>query len=169
MSRNLLSEFIYHLDSDDSMKLGHAPKNVQAWLEEVGLPMDLLRFLQWDWPQVDSQIGHIAVLSSKNLMADEQTEKLLGHKFLQLGSAPNGDLFVLDVSTEQCRPGFITHEEYWDHEDNPKEVFEPIARSLESLLYRIVEGRYLPTDYYAVKDFNAFLREEQKNSEQGAS
>src|SRR6478736_141469 len=111
MSRNLLSEFIYHLDADSSMKLGHAPKNVQAWLEELALPMDVLRFLQWDWPQADSQIGHISVMSSKNIMNHERTKALLPHRFLQLGSAPNGDFFVLDIATDQYRPGFITHEE----------------------------------------------------------
>jgi hypothetical protein len=165
---NILSELMHHLDTDRSMKLGHAPKDVQIWLEELSLPLDLLRFLQWNWPQVDTQIGHISVMSSENILKGEETMALIAYRFLALGSAPNGDFFVLDISTDQCRPGFITHEEYWEHEENPRKVFQPIARSLASLLYRFAEGRYVPTDYYAAKDFSAFLEAENRGSEPDA-
>jgi hypothetical protein len=162
MSRELLSEFIYHLDADRSMKLGHAPDDVQAWLEDLGLPIDIRRFLQWDWPQTNSYIRHIALMSSENIIKDEYTSALLPYKFLHLGSAPNGDFFVLDISTDPCRPGFITHEEYC--EKNPRVVFQPIARSFESLLYRLVEGRYVPKDYYAAREFNEFLEQERQHT-----
>jgi hypothetical protein len=72
---------------------------------------------------------------------------------------PNGDWLVIAFAKLGCIPGFITHEE-WDQESSPASFFEPIAKSMESLLYRIAEGRYIPTDYYAAKPFNDFLREE---------
>ena len=126
--------------------------------------MDLLRFMQWDWPQSDCQIAHITIQSSVSFHADEVTAHLLKHKFLNVGSAPNGDWFVIDFSTEACVPGFVTHEEWspWRNEpQDPRQFFQPMTRSFESFLYRAVEGRYLPTDYYAAQEFNRFLAEER--------
>ena len=91
--------------------------------------------------------------------------RLLADKFLNVGYAPNGDLLVLDFSTEACVPGFICNDQFWggDH-TNSREFFQPIARTFESLLYRISEGRYIPTDYYAAFAFNKFLDEERKSN-----
>jgi hypothetical protein len=69
-------------------------------------------------------------------------------------------MLVVRCDSEPCEVGFITHEEYWEHKDEPEKVYERIARSLDSLLYRVVEGRYVPIDYYAAKEFNEFLAEE---------
>jgi len=164
MNQSLCREFIQHLDRDESLKSGYAPEHIINWFEKLGLPWDLLRFMQWDWPQTNCRIAHIAIKSSASLYADEATAHLLKNKFLNAGSAPNGDWFVIDFSTEACVPGFITHEEWspWSREpENPRQFFQPIARSFDSFLYRVVESRYLPTDYYAAKAFNAFLKGER--------
>jgi hypothetical protein len=164
MNSHLCGEFIGHLDQDGSLQCGHAPEHIMKWLEELNLPMDLLRFMQWRWPQSDGYIAHISVRSSVSIHADEMTSPLLKHKFLNAGFAPNGDWFVIDFSTEACVPGFVTHEEWcpWtDETEDARKFFQPIARSLESFLCRAVEGRYLPTDYYAAKEFNAFLVDER--------
>jgi hypothetical protein len=163
MNHSLCREFISHLDQDGSLKSGYAPKKIATWLEQLGLPMDLLRFMQWDWPQTDCQIAHISIMSSASFHTDEATACLLKHKFLNVGSAPNGDTFVIDFSTEICVPGFITHEEWspWsDEPQDPRQFFQPIARTFDSFLYRVVEGKYLPTDYYAAREFNKFLADE---------
>jgi hypothetical protein len=164
MNQSLCREFIQHLDQESSLKSGPAPKRIENWLEELGLPLDFLRFMQWNWPQTDCQIAHIAIQSSESLYADEVTTLLLKHKFFNAGSAPNGDWFVIDFSTEACVPGFITHEEWspWSEEpQDPRQFFQPIARSFDTFLYRVVEGKYLPTDYYAASDFNKFLADEK--------
>lgn len=164
MKNSVCEEFIHHLDQDGSLECDNAPEHIKKWLEDLNLPMGLLRFMQWEWPQTDGFIAHIRILSSASLYADEATAPLLKHKFINAGSAPNGDTFVIDFSTEACVPGFITHEEWSpcsDKPGDPREFFQPIARSFESFLYRAVEGRYLPTDYYAARDFNAFLADER--------
>ena len=62
-----------------------------------------------------------------------------------------------------CVPGFVSHDELWEDEaSNPRDCFQPIARSLESLLFRLAEERYIPTDYYAARAFNEFLAEEDR-------
>ena len=160
MNMSLCRDFISYLDQDDSLKSGNAPKNIEQWLEQLNLPLDLLRFMQWSWPQSDCQFAHIRIQSSESLYADEATAPLLQHKFLNVGSAPNGDWFVIDFSTEACVPGFITHEEWspWsDSPEDPRKFFQPIARTFDAFLYRVVETRYLPIDFYAAKEFNAFL------------
>jgi len=155
MNMNLCRDFISYLDQGGSLKSGNAPKNIEQWLEELNLPIDLLRFMQWSWPQTDCQMAHIRIRSSA---------PLLRQNFLNVGSAPNGDWFVIDFSTEACAPGFITHEEWspWnDNSEDPRQFFQPIARTFDAFLYRIVEERYLPFDYYAAKEFNAFLLNER--------
>jgi hypothetical protein len=171
MNQSLCREFIQHLDRDESLQSGNAPDHIKNWLEGLTLPMDLLRFLQWDWPQVDCQIAHISIMSSESLYSDEVTPHLLKHNFLNAGSAPNGDWFVIDFSSGACMPGFITHEEWSPWADEPQDsrpFFEPIARNFDSFLYRVLEGKYLPTDYYAAREFNRFLAIE-RNAEPSAT
>ena len=160
MRADVCRELLIHLDKGE-LQCGHAPKPVQKWLEKIKLPTDFLRFMQWYWPQQDGQLAHLTILSSSSIKSDDSAELLASAGFLLIGAAPNGDSLVVDFGKRACVPGFITHEE-WDQESKPREFFEPIARSFESLLYRLAEGRYVPTDYYAAKPFNVFLREEEK-------
>ena len=149
---------MHHLDDDD-LGIDHAPDSTKQWLEELGLPMELLRFLQWNWPQKDCQIGPIAIFKSEAIPKQEGIEVLLEHKLIPVGYGPNGDTFVIDFSVDSCPIGFVTHEEYYG-EGDPRPFFQSAARSVESFLYRVAEGRFFPCDYYVTKDFNEFLRDE---------
>jgi hypothetical protein len=163
MNHSLCREFIQYLDQDGNLRAGNAPKPIAAWLAGLGLPHGLSCFMQWDWPQQDGYLAHIAIFSSSSLHQHPATARLAEHQFLNAGSAPNGDWFVIDFSTEACAPGFITHEEWnpWaDAPADPRPFFQPIARNFEAFLYRVAERRYLPTDYYAAREFNQFLKEE---------
>ena len=165
MNHEICREFIHHLDQDGSLECGHAPEHIQRWLEELNLPVGFLTFMRWDWPQADGQIAHLTVRSSRSIYADDATVVLIAHKLLNIGSAPNGDWLVIDFSTEACGVGFVTHEEWSPWSDSPQDprlFLQPIARSFASFLYRAVEGRYLPTDYYAARKFNSFLMEERR-------
>lgn len=158
MNGQAASWLINHID-DDSFGIAHAPKKIIAWFETLGLPMELLRFLQWQWPQKDCQIGPVSILKSSDIPKLDSIDVYLRHKLLPVGSGPNGDTFAIDFSVESCPVGFVTHEEYYG-EGDPREFFRPAARSVESFLYRIAEGRYFPCDYYATGYFNDFLRAE---------
>ena len=104
-------------------------------------------------------MAHIEIKSSTSIHAEDSTS-FLKHHFLYIGNAPNSDMLVIDYSTDACVPGFITHEEWnpWpddpDELEDPRDFFQPIASSFDSFLRRVVEGRYLPMDYYAAKEFN---------------
>jgi hypothetical protein len=117
--------------------------------------------IRFDWPQKSGYLAHLRVSSAKEILDGNLLPDLLPHRFLPIGSAPNGDSLVVRFDADQCEVGFISHEEYWEHKDDPGSVYQPIGRTLESLLYKVVDGRYIPTDYYAAKEFNAFLNEER--------
>lgn len=164
MNYFLCARFIQYLNREDGLSCGHAPEHIKVWLEQLGLPTELLRFMQWEWPQVDCQIGPVAILSSASIYADEATAVLLKYKFLNIGSAPNGDWFAIDFFTDACQPGFVAHEKWspWsDQPSDPRGFFEPIGRLLDSFLYRVVEDRFVPYDYDVAKDFNRFLADEK--------
>jgi hypothetical protein len=164
MNSDLCKEFMSHLD-DGSLDVGNAPENVAAWLEKSKLPMDLLRFLQWHWPRKTAPLLHLLIWSADRIMEDDLTAKLMKHRLVPVGNAPNGDYLVLDFTKGKCVPGFVATQVDWDEKaaGKPREWFTPLARSLESLLFRLVEQRYVPMDFPAARDFNEFLAEERKN------
>lgn len=141
------------------MEPGHAPKAVQKWLETLGLPRDLLRFMQWNWPQKDCRIWTVRIYSSKSLMKSEKSAHLISHKLLPIGRGPNGDTFAIDFSNEDCPVGFLNHEECCG-DDDPRPHFEPAARSIESFLFRVADGRFFPSDYHETTAINEFLASE---------
>lgn len=166
MNSELCQDLIYFLDRDQSLACGHAPQPVSDWLETLQIPMNLRRFMQWHWPQNDCGIAHLDVKSSASIHSDEATAPLLRDQFLNIGSAPNGDWFVIDFSNDACACGYISHGEWSPWEDEPvsgRAFYQMISRSLESFLHRAVESRYLPTDYYSAKAFNEFLAEEKSS------
>lgn len=158
MNSSAAYSFIHHLD-DGSLKVASAPDVTKKWLQTLGLPLEMLQFMQGTWPQKNCQVGPVELLCSKNLPLQENIEALLAHKLLPVGSGPNGDTFVIDFSVAACPVGFITHEEY-NGEGDPRKFLRIAARALESFLYRVSERRFFPCDYYETGDFNDFLREE---------
>lgn len=149
---------MHHLDRGQ-LRVGRAPQDVQDWLETLGLPLELLRFLQWSWPQEEFGFGAIDIHCSASLPLLEWADVFLAGKLLRIGSGPNGDFFAIDFSVDSCPVGYVTHGE-WDYESNPRPWFEPAARSIESFLHRVAEDRYVPCDYHATRQFNQFLRDE---------
>ena len=162
MRSSVCSELLHHFDADEALAVDSSPPEFAKWLDTVTLPWDLQHLLRFDWPQKSGYIGHLRIMSAQELLADEFLGSLLRHQLLPIGSAPNGDTLVIRTGSDQCEVGFLTHEEYWEHQEDPLTVYQPIARTLDSLLYRLVEGRYIPTDYYAAKEFNAFLADERR-------
>lgn len=159
MNRDAAASFILFLDLDGDLASGHAPKPVQKWLETLGLPLDLLRFMQWNWPQKDALISAISIRSSKSLMESEESAHLIAHKLLPIGWGPNGDNFAIDFSNESCPVGFINHEECGE-DDDPRPHFEPAARSIESFLFQVADGRFFPSNYDETTAMNEFLASE---------
>jgi len=167
MNDDLCRDFIFHLDKDNSLQCGEAPDNIQTWLEGLNLPLNLLRFMRWYWPQSDCKIAHYKILSSQSIYVHEVTPIFLEFDLLNIGWAPNGDWLVIDFSKEACEPGFIPFA-LWNPEatklEDPRTSFQAISRSLDAFLYRAMEGLFLPFDSYAAENLNAFLEEEAEHA-----
>ena len=158
MNKETASWLMHHID-DGELAVGHAPDPVIEWFETLGLEMSFLRFMQWSWPQNDCQIGSVRILGAQSIPNQDHIESYLQDKLLPVGSGPNGDTFAVDFSIINCPVGFVTHEEFHG-ERSPRKFFRAAARSVESFLFRVAEGRYFPCDYYSTGDFNDFLRDE---------
>lgn len=169
MNSDVCREFFYHLNLDRSLDVGSSPEAVVDWLKKIELPRGLKHLLMHSWPQSSGFVaGRVHVHSALSLTSNDLTNEILKHRLLNIGSAPNGDFLVIDLTTDNCVPGFISHSEwspYYSEPGNPRDFLQPIARSFDSFLYRLVEERYLPTDYYAAKAHNQFLREEERDSQ----
>ena len=159
MDSSIASNLMYHLAGDEP-GIEHAPKEIDAWLESLPLPMDLKRMLQWYWPKHGVQLGPIHFHSPMGIRHAPWTDAMLPHKLLALGDCPNGDAFVVDFSSDACNVGFVTREEY-DGESDPRPYYQPTFRCLETYLYRVAEERYLPADYYDARSLIDFLQAER--------
>jgi hypothetical protein len=164
MKYDVCREFLNHLDADGEFKVGDSPPVFGEWLDTLKLPWDLSQILRSSWPRKCGYIRHIALWNAKGVFKNPSRDKFVSQRFLAIGSAPNGDYLVANFSTDNCEVGFISHEAYYEHEDSLVNCYEPIARGLDSLFFKLIEGHYLPTDYYAAKAFNHFLKEEMQGS-----
>lgn len=111
MTWDLCAELMMHLGAED-LEPGHAPADVKEWLESLGLDVGFLRFLQWQWPQESGDLWAVHLYSSRQIMDEEDAALLAGHRMLCVGTAFNGDPFVLDYSTETVVPHSLSHNEW---------------------------------------------------------
>src|SRR5262245_48507129 len=135
MRASVCSEFLHHLDGDGTLAVGNSPKVVIDWLDKANLPWDLGHLIRFNWPQKSGYLAHLRVSGAKEILDSDLLADLLPFHYLPIGSAPNGDAMVVRFDPDQCEVGFISHEEYWEHKDDPGSVYQHIARTLESLLY----------------------------------
>ncbi|MEZ0277235.1 MAG: hypothetical protein ACAH88_20150 [Roseimicrobium sp.] len=157
MNSDLAAQFLHHLDFGE-LSVGHAPDDVKAWLEDLDIPMDLRRLMQWTWPQKFCLIAGIAIYTSRDIQKFENIDIFLANKLFPLGHSKCGDEFALDFSVESFPVGFVRVGDY--SEDNPRELLNYVARSLETFLYRVTEGKFVPYDADSAYLYNIFLKDE---------
>ncbi|MEZ6036808.1 MAG: hypothetical protein R3F29_04975 [Planctomycetota bacterium] len=160
MTWDLCANLMMHLGADE-LNPGHAPAEVQAWLESLGLEITFRRFMQWQWPQECGDLGAVHLYSSQRMMDEEDADLLAGHRLLCVGSAFNGDPLVLDYSTDLVAPCFVSHEEWWpDKSQDPRRCMARIAPSLTAFWWRQAEGLFVPIDSSSAGELNTLLANE---------
>lgn len=152
MRTALIRDLLQHLDSDGSLHVGHCPEAANRTLEEMALPVELKRVLQWYWTNSGGEVGGYTLYSVEEFLANEDTPRLLAVGMLPIGYAANGDPLVLCYSEERCAVGLVNHDELWGGDGDPKEIYAEVTGSIEEFLWRAAEGRYLPVDYYAAAE-----------------
>ena len=146
----------------DDVDIGHAPPEIDAWLESISMPIDLKRLLQWSWPQTPITIGNIEFTDSVGIFHFDRRDDLIRDSLFPIGHGLNGDLFLIDFSLQSNPVGFLGLQELYD-DKSFRDVFQPSYRTLASYFHRVMLGHFLPFDYYEAKDMIDFLREENEH------
>lgn len=159
MRTELIEDLLNHLDKDGSLQIGNADNRTTHALEALAIPMDLRRLLQWNWTTGGGEVGPYTLHSVNEVTSHSDFDALFARRMVPIGFAANGDILVVRIDEEDCRVGLVSHDRFWEGECGPEEAYVEVAPTVEEYLWRSVEGRYLPRDYYAANEL-ADLRTE---------
>ena len=167
MRSHLIDDIFTHLAEKHGFKIDHAPKALKARLEELPLPMSVLRLLQWRWPRKRVCLGPYELYTAEEILASQDLTKLLKAKMIQVGSAPNGDPFVIRFALhDQAEVGLISHDSLYESPNiDPKKAYVAVAKSVDEYLYKVAEDRFLPMDFYSAREFQLLKSELKKRQE----
>jgi hypothetical protein len=159
MRTDLIRDLFQHLDCDGSLQVGDCPKEANRTLEEMPLPLGLKRVLQWYWTNSGGEIGGYTFYSVEESLATKDLPSLMAANMFPFGSAANGDPLVLCFNEERCAIGLVSHDQFWEEDADPKAAYAEVTASIDELLWRAAEGRYLPVDYYAASELLEMRKE----------
>jgi hypothetical protein len=149
MRYQLTIDLLHHLDSNGSLEIGNADEKTTAILENLAIPIDLKRLLQWDWTTSGGQLGPYVLCSVNKIPATHDYDQLLKFKMIPIGDTANGDILVIRIVDEDCAVGLISHDEFWEGESDPVQAYAEVTPSIDEYLWRVAESKYLPIDFYA--------------------
>ena len=149
MRYELTKDLLYHLDSNGSLGIGKADEKTTAIFEELQIPLDLKRLLQWYWTTSGGQVGPYVLYGVNQIPANDDYCQLLEHQMIPVGYAANGDILVIRFFNEECSIGLVSHDEFWEDRGNPIEAYAEVTPSVDEYFWRVAESRYLPIDFYA--------------------
>lgn len=159
MRPELIRDLFIYLDRGNDLKVGNCPPKANQTLEEMPLPIDLKRVLQWYWTNNGSKVGAYNLFSVEEILARDDLSRLLALQMLQIGFAANGDPLVLRFSEAECEVGLLSHDQFWSEEEFTEDMYAKVTGSIDEFLWRAAEGRYLPVDYYAAAELLEMRRE----------
>ncbi len=164
MRTDLIRDLFQHLDADGSLQVGRCPNDADLALEKLPLPLGLKRVLQWYWPTRGGQLGAYTVYSVEECLANADLPSLILANMFPIGCAANGDPLVVCFNEKQCAVGLVSHDQFWEENANPKTTYVEVTASIDELLWRAAEGRYLPVDYYAASELVEMRKEATGNT-----
>ena len=154
----LLDDLLHFLEKQGDIALGDHHPEVLSTVEGLALPGSIDGLLRHGyWPSEGFDAG---TAGPHTLFGLRESVEDLGDlaafaraQMFPIGAAPNGDPLVLMASGDKVEVGLVSHDLFWEDEvSDPSEAYVMVASSLEEYLWRIVEKRYLPLDYYAAKE-----------------
>lgn len=142
-----------------SPKIGRCSESDKALIEQWNIPVGLKRLLQWDWFNEPLGDPHY-IYSASDIIRANDRDLYMSAGLLQIGDCPNGDMICVDFNYEKCPVYFASHDELWSSDPPaPRSAAVKVFDSLEEFFWRLVEGKYIPVDYYAGKEYRDFLDE----------
>lgn len=153
MRDNLIDDLFRHLELRGDVGLGSPSSEETATIEDLPLPLELKRILQWKWPIQFGQVGPYSLYGVSDLLSDEDLMQLIEAGMVPIGYAINGDPLVIKFSANHHQVGLISHDEYWENRSaGPEKCYAKVASSLDELLWRAAEGKFLQIDFYATSE-----------------
>ncbi len=154
---NLIHDLTHHLDEKGVFSVGNCDSDLSARIEKLSLPIDLKRVFQWTWANKGGRLGEWKYYldSTETIFSCEWFDRLLAAKMLEIGSAANGDSLVIKFSDESCEVGLLNCIELVGEEAaDPNGFYVTVSESLDDLLLRMVEDKFLPIDYWSARQFS---------------
>ncbi|HKO96545.1 MAG TPA: hypothetical protein VJU86_06125 [Pyrinomonadaceae bacterium] len=159
MRADLIRDLFQHLDCDGSLQVGNCPNEAKRTLEEMALPLGLKRVLQGYWTNSGGKIGGYTFYSVEESLANQDLSSLMAANMFPIGYAANGDPLVLCFNDEKCAIGLVSHDQFWEENTDPNTAYAEVTASIDELLWRAAEGRYLLVDYYAASELLEMRKE----------
>lgn len=139
---------MYHLGGEGIVKVGHCDEILGQRVEKLPIPMELKRVFQWTWFGETVFLGKYAIHDLREILFNEWFDRFLSSRMIAIGSSKGGDHIVVSFATERCEVGFVNCVELAGDEDiAPGMIYARISPGLDEFLFRLVEKRFLPTDY----------------------
>lgn len=159
MRNELVIDLFGHLSRQLQFQVEHVPRDVEAQLEKLALPLDVKRLLQWRWPRASVTIGPYTLLPAEDILSSDDLERLIASHMVPVGYARNGDILVIRFGNNQEEVGLVSHDDLWERQGSAEEAYVVVCPSVEEYLYRASEGHYLPRDSFAAEEWQQMLQE----------
>lgn len=158
MMIELYRDLIRHLAKKNKVSCGQAESSDRERLKKYsdGFPVDFYSVMISCWPTETISAGPYSFFPLSEILDDTAVDDLYRHGLMLLGHASNGDHFVMKIGAKWANEtpvGLVGHEEYYPGDDNPNDFLAIVAGDICEFLYRAVEERYLPIDYYRATEF----------------
>lgn len=151
-------DFLRHLAKTANTTLIAAEGEATAALKPYSkeLPVDFHRVLTTCWPAEAMAAPPYELFSLTEIVNDDSTAPLAEKGLFQIGHTGNGDMLVLRLGSKwayETPVCLVSHEHYFSEETPLDQCVVEVSENFSEFLYRAVEERYLPIDFFCAQEF----------------
>ncbi|WP_395746139.1 hypothetical protein [Prosthecobacter sp.] len=157
----LISDLMHHLDRKGALGLCECDKEKKAFIEGLKMPMTLKRMFQWSWPSKWADLPPYRLAPLNEVFSGDCFPRFFAAGMLILGAAKNGDCLVLRIYPDRHEMGLLNTTQFAgeDSDTSPELFYTRVCGSLDELLFRMTEERFLPIDYWSAVELNQLKHE----------
>lgn len=157
----LINDLMHHIDRNGALGLRECDPELRHFIEALEMPMMLKRMFQWNWVSTAADVGIYSLMPLTHVFSDEWFQRLFACGMLSLGYARNGDRVILRMFPDRYEMGLLNSTQFAGEDDDasPEPFYAKICSSLDELLLRLVENRFLPMDYDSAFELNQLKQE----------
>lgn len=138
-----------HLRSSEGGRFDGASPRMTQWLQGLDVPSELKAFFLEHSPKTEIWAGAGFLFDEESIVRrNTEHTAALRTGFFIVGSAPNGDLIVIDIAVGEGTVGYVMHDKMWETKEW-RDIYVPVCPSLGEYLLRINTSETdLPNDYF---------------------